>query len=109
VLGEAPSAAALEWPRQGALKAGGPAVNGEYRRVKVLIETSERSFRGYLSVPCREGYRLSDYLNDYDKQFMCLAEVEMGDRGQHWRVGEKLTFAAVAVESITLVTPLEEG
>jgi hypothetical protein len=80
-----------------------------YKRVRVLIETAERSFRGYLYKPERdEQYRLSDHLNEYGKQFLNLADVEIADRGQHWRVGEKQPFVAVAVSSITYVTPLED-
>jgi hypothetical protein len=80
----------------------------EYRRVRVLIETAERSFRRFLYKPEREeAFRLSDHLNTYDKTFLCLTEVEITNRGEHWRVGEKQDFAAVSVAAITYVTPLE--
>jgi hypothetical protein len=81
----------------------------EYKRIRVLIETAERSFRGYIYKPEKdERYRLSDYLNSLDNQFINLAEVEIADRGQHWRVGDKQAFVAIAIASITYVTPLED-
>ena len=80
-----------------------------YKRIRVLIETTERCFRGFVYKPEREEhYRLSDHLNSLDNKFLCLSEVEIADRGQHWRVGEKQPFVAVAVSAITYVTPLEE-
>lgn len=82
----------------------------EYTRVRIMIETAERSFRGYVYMPERdEHFRLSDHLNTYDKGFLCLTDVEIADRGQHWRVGEKLDFIAVSVAQITYVTPLDEN
>lgn len=81
---------------------------GEYRRVKVLIETAERSFRGMVFVPSGDDHiRLSDFLNTYDKQFLCLADVELADRGQHWRIGDKTSFVAIAVNAITYIMPME--
>lgn len=80
-----------------------------YKRIRVLIETAERCFRGFVYVPERDPhFRLSDHLNGYDKQFICLSDVEIGERGQHYRVGEKQAFVAVATTSITYVAPLED-
>lgn len=79
-----------------------------FKRIRVLIETAERSFRGYIYKPQRNQFRLSDHLNTYGKQFLCLTEVEVADRGQHYRVGEKQPFVAIAISAITYVAPLEE-
>lgn len=79
-----------------------------HKRVRVLVETTERSFKGYVYRPIKdERYRLSDHLNDYGKQFLCLSDVEVADRGQHYRVGEKRDFLAVSTSAITYITPLE--
>lgn len=81
----------------------------EHKRIRVLVETHERSFKGHVHKPVKDGtYRLSDHLNDYDKQFICMTDVEVADRGQHYRVGERLGFVAVAINSITYIAPLEE-
>lgn len=81
----------------------------EYKRIRVLIETSERSFRGFMFKPQKDDrFRLSDHLNAFDKQFISLADVEIAERGQHWRVGDKQDFVAIAINSITYVTPLED-
>lgn len=81
----------------------------DYKRIRVLIETTERSFRGYIYKPERdEKFRLSDHLNTYGHRFLCLTEVEIADRGQHWRVGEKLGFVAVSIDAITFLSPLED-
>jgi hypothetical protein len=80
----------------------------EHQRIKVLVETAERSFKGYLYKPIRdERFRLSDWLNSYDKAFINLAEVEVADRGQHYRVGDRQNFVAVQLASITYITPME--
>ena len=80
-----------------------------FKRVRVLIETAERCFRGYIYMPERDQhYRLSDHLNEYGKEFLCLSDVEIAERGQHWRVGDKQPFVAVALTSITYVTPLDD-
>ena len=45
----------------------------EFQRIKVLVETAERSFTGYIYKPRQgEGYRLSDYLNHYPDKFLPL-------------------------------------
>lgn len=80
----------------------------DYQKIKVLVETAERSFKGYVYKPIRgEDYRLSDFLNSYGDRFLRLAEVEVTDRGQHYRVGEKIPFLAIAVAAITYLAPLE--
>jgi hypothetical protein len=80
----------------------------DYQRIKVLVETAERSFRGYVYKPNQgQSYRLSDYLNHYADKFLRLSEVEVTDRGQHYRVGDKQEFVAIAVTSIVYITPME--
>lgn len=83
-------------------------MSDEYQRIKVLVETAERSFKGCVFKPKKsEEFRLSDHLNNYGKEFICLTDVEVADRGQHYRVGEKRDFVAIAVHAITYLTPLE--
>lgn len=80
----------------------------DHKRVRVLIETNERAFKGYVYKPVKDDrYRLSDHLNDYNKQFICLADVEISDRGQHYRVGDRQPFVAVAISAITYLAPLD--
>jgi hypothetical protein len=83
---------------------------GEHERIKVLIETEQRAFKGYLHKPVKDGkFRLSDHLNTYAGNFLCLTDAQILERGQQYRVGEKRDFVAVAVSSITYLTPLAEG
>lgn len=86
-----------------------PVVSADgYQRIRVLVETAERSFKGYVYKPNKPPQlRLSDYLNDYNQSFLRLAEVEVTERGQHYRVGDKQDFVAISVASIVYVTPLE--
>ncbi|MBA4370746.1 MAG: hypothetical protein C0418_04125 [Coriobacteriaceae bacterium] len=80
-----------------------------HQRIRVLVETAERTIKGHVYKPVKgEGYRLSDHLNAYEKQFICLSDCEVTDRGQIHRVGDKRTFCAIAVNAISYITPLEE-
>lgn len=81
----------------------------QYQRIKVLVETAERSFRGYVYKPVgdTDAARLSDYLNTYSDKFLRLADVEIADRGHHYRVGDKQDFVAVSVASIVYISPME--
>lgn len=80
-----------------------------HERIKVLVETTERTFRGTVHKPVGDDrYRLSDYLNTYDRTFLCLTDVQINDRGQEYRAGDKADFIAVAVQSITFIKPLPE-
>jgi hypothetical protein len=79
-----------------------------YERIKVLVETTERSFRGHVYKRKSERFRLSDHLNTYDKQFLCLTEVMITDRGKEYRIGDKRDFVAISIASITFVTPMGE-
>lgn|GEM_PF-1839487 len=82
--------------------------NGDFQKIKVLVETAERSFKGYIFKPRREdGFRLSDFLNTYGDKFLRLTDVEITDRGQHYRVGEQIPFVAISVAAITYLAPLE--
>ncbi len=56
-----------------------------------------------------ERFRLSDHLNTYGKEFLCLSDVVIQDRGQQYRAGDKREFVAVAVSAITYVTPLADN
>ena len=81
---------------------------GDYQRIRVLVETAERSFKGNVYKPNQpDGLRLSDYLNDYTDSFLRLSDVEITERGQHYRVGDTQDFVAVSVASIVYVTPLD--
>jgi hypothetical protein len=78
-----------------------------YEPVRVLVETAERAFKGTVYKPVKgAGFRLSDHLNTYDREFLCLTDVQIADRGQAWRVSDTRGFIAVAVCSIIYVTPL---
>jgi hypothetical protein len=88
--------------------ASGGGVQDSYERIKVLVESAERSFRGYVYKRKSERFRLSDYLNTYDKQFLCLTDVMITDRGKEYRVGDKRDFVAIAIASVTFVTPMTE-
>jgi hypothetical protein len=81
----------------------------EFQKIRVLVETAERSFKGFLHKPrnTTKDQRLSDYVNSYGDKFLRLSEVEITDRGLHYRVGEKVPFCAVAVSAITYIIPLE--
>jgi len=80
---------------------------GGHERVRVLVETQERAFKGTVYKPVKdEQFRLSDHLNTYDRTFLCLTDVQIADRGQAWRVSDKREFIAIAVNAITYVTPL---
>jgi len=80
-----------------------------HQRVRVLVETEKRTFVGNVYMPVRnERFRLSDHLNSYDKEFLCLADVRVKDRGQEHRPGELREFVAISVSSITYVTPVDE-
>lgn len=79
-----------------------------YERIKVLVETTERSFRGYVYKRTGERFRLSDHLNAYDKQFLCLTDVMITDRGKEYRIGDKRDFVAISIASITFVTPMDD-
>ena len=86
----------------------GPDVS-PHKRIRVLVETAERAMIGYIYKPERgESFRLSDHLNTYDKVFLNLADVEIKDRGQVHRPGEKRKFIAVAIQAITFITPLDD-
>ena len=84
--------------------------NSEYDRIHVLVETAERTFRGQLYKPAvDETRRLSDYLNDYDRPFLCLSDVSINDRGQTHRPGEKRDFVAISVSAIHYLAPMRDG
>jgi hypothetical protein len=81
-----------------------------YERIRVLVETTERTFRGFVYKPViADTTRLSDHLNSYDRPFLCLSDVQINDRGQMHRPGERRDFVAVAISSITYITPMREG
>ncbi len=82
----------------------------EYTKSRVMVETAERTFRGFLYRPVEdEGMRLSDYLNDYDRPFLCLADVRVNDRGQTHRVGDERDFIAISVSEIHFITPMRDS
>jgi len=82
-------------------------ISNDFHKIKVLVETDERSFKGYVFKPASEEIRLSDYLNAYGDKFLRMSDVEITDRGQHYRVGEKQPFVAVSVAAITFISPIE--
>jgi hypothetical protein len=86
----------------------GKANANEYQRIRVVVETAERTMRGYIYKPkMNEHYRLSDYINAYGDKFLRLSEVEILDRGQTHRVGDRQDFVAISVAAITYIAPIE--
>jgi hypothetical protein len=86
-----------------------PGQGLRHERIRVLVETAERSFRGYIYKPVKDAhYRLSDHLNEYEHNFIALADVIVQDRGQAYRAGDRRDFIAVAISAITYITPLRE-
>ena len=81
----------------------------QYERVRVVVETAERTFRGYLYKPLVSAdHRLSDYINEYDRPFLCLSDVQVNDRGQTHRPGEKREFVAISTSAISYIAPMGE-
>jgi hypothetical protein len=79
-----------------------------HRIVKVMVETDRRTFVGDVHMTSGDDrYRLSDHLNAYDKNFVCLSNVRVKDRGQEHRPGDQRDFVAISIAAITYVTPLE--
>lgn len=79
-----------------------------HEKIRVLVETPERSFRGIVHMPIKDDmFRLSDHLNTFGKEFLCLSDVTMNERDQQYRAGEKFSFVAIAVHSIVFVTPID--
>lgn len=80
-----------------------------HERIRVLVETAERTFRGVVHKPMIDDrYRLSDHLNTYDKNFLCLTDVTINERGQQYRAGDKAEFVAIAIAAITFVQPIQD-
>jgi hypothetical protein len=83
---------------------------GGFEKIRVMVETAERTFRGYVHKPISDtDNRLSDYLNQYGRQFLCLSDVAVNERGQTHRPAEKRDFVAISIAAITFVTPMREG
>lgn len=86
------------------------ATGESFEKIRVMVETTERIFRGYIYKPVKgTRFRLSDHLNSYGKEFLCLTDVQVNDRGQAYRAGEKREFVAISISAITYVTPMKEG
>lgn len=85
---------------------------GEHQRVRVLVETPSRQFKGDIYKPVRDEAlgvsRLSDHLNTYGKAFLSLTDVEVCEHGQEYPTEEKRPFVAVALSAVVSVEPLEE-
>jgi hypothetical protein len=82
----------------------------EFEQIRVIVETSERTFRGCLYKPRVDAtHRLSDYLNEYDRHYICLSEVSINDRGQTHRPGEKRDFVAISVSAIQYLAPMRDN
>jgi hypothetical protein len=82
----------------------------QYEQVRVIVETAERTFRGCLYKPTVDAsHRLSDYLNEYDRPFLCLSDVNVNDRGQTHRPGEKREFIAISVTAIHYIAPMRDN
>jgi hypothetical protein len=77
------------------------------RRVHVLVETRERTFKGYLHMPAVEGVRLSDHLNSLGDRYLRMSNVKVSPLGDMLRVTGEHEFVAVAAPNITYITPLD--
>jgi hypothetical protein len=81
----------------------------EQRHARIIVETERYRIIGTLLLP-PEGYRsrLSDYLNEPDRTFVPLTDVELtplnggGDTEQH-------SFLALALNHIVFAVPLDDG
>jgi hypothetical protein len=79
-----------------------------FEKIRVLVETAEKTFRGYIHKPVRDpNYRLSDFLNDHETTFVNLTEVKINERAMQHRPGDDQLYVAIAVSSIVYITPLE--
>jgi len=86
----------------------GGRMDAQFQKIRVLVETDQRSFKGWVHKPINgDAQRLSDYINSYGDVFLRLSDVEVTERGQHYRVGDKQDFVAVAINSITYIAPIE--
>lgn len=83
-------------------------MTAQHEKIRVMVEAGERTFRGFIHKPVKDDtFRLSDHLNTLGKDFVCLSDVQITERGQAYRVGEKRAFVAIAVGAITYITPME--
>ena len=78
----------------------------DHRLETVIVETDRYRIEGKLTLP-REGYRsrLSDYVNQRDRDFFALSDATMtplaGDGA-----GQTVPFLMVARRHVVLVTPI---
>jgi hypothetical protein len=88
---------------------GGAVNSSNHEVIRVLVETTERSFKGHIHKPVRdERFRLSDHLNTYGKDFICLSDVTIHERGQAFRPGERRDFVAISTAAIAYITPMRD-
>jgi hypothetical protein len=81
----------------------------DHEKIRVMVETTERTFKGYIHKPVRdERFRLSDHLNTYGKDFICLSDVTIHERAQAFRPGEKRDFVAISTAAIAYITLMHD-
>ena len=79
----------------------------DLRHEQVILETERYRIEGNLTLP-REGYRsrLSDYVNQRDREFLALQDVTVTALDKRDQV-EHISFLMVARRHIRLVTPMQ--
>ena len=84
------------------------AERADLRRERVAFETDHHRIEGSLVLP-KEGYRsrLSDYLNQRDREFFPLEDATVAPRDQPENV-RRVPFVMVARAHIHLAVPLED-
>jgi hypothetical protein len=82
----------------------------ELRHENVVLETDRYRIEGLLTLP-REGYRsrLSDYVNQPDREFLSLVEARLTPLDHPAGDPESVPFILVARRHVRFVVPAEGG
>ena len=80
----------------------------ELRHESVVLETDRYRIEGKLTLP-REGYRsrLSDYVNQRDREFFSLSDATVSTIDAPPDHSEQVPFLMVARQHVRMVTPQE--
>jgi hypothetical protein len=81
----------------------------DLRTEKVVVETDRHRIEGSLTLP-REGFRsrLSDYVNQRDRDFFSLSDARISPLGEGGETQE-VPFVMVARRHIRVLVPAGEG
>lgn len=81
----------------------------EHEKIRVVVETEQRTFRGFIHKPIKDAsFRLSDHLNSHQGRFIALSDVTINERNQQYRAGDRRDFVAISISSISYLAPIEE-